>query len=396
MISINPFATSLSRLTSGLTAPALALGLAMGAALPACSSNNPTTDGGGGDGGMTVTDGGTGGDGGVGGDGGMGGDGGSGPLIAGSQYVPVPTLPASAALLPNERFFLSWHAGDLPAGRTFQNYEFCSTLGAASEIDDPSLCPFGMTFPNFTVFLDLPFANSTFRWKVRSLYDGGHYSDWSAVQVFSTDISLNAWLRLDGNVNDGSGLGHNGTAHGGVGFIAGVDQQALSCDGVDDYVDLGGGLALAGPLTVSAWIYGNGTPTSANSGILNQGALNYALTYHTDGRVYFYINNSGNSVSAPVSPGAWHHILGIFNGTTAAGGMRLYVDGILADQKASSFATTGATGNLEIGRNLTSYFNGRIDNVTIYNVALSDAAILNEYCVTPASGGGTLPAACTP
>lgn len=97
-----------------------------------------------------------------------------------------------------------------------------------------------------------------------------------------------------------------------------------------------------------------------------------------------------------MSAGAWHHILGIFDGTTAAGGMRLYVDGVLADQRASSSATTGATGNLEIGRYLASYFNGRIDNVTIYNVTLSDAAILNEYCVTPASGGGTLPAACLP
>lgn len=28
----------------------------------------------------------------------------------------------------------------------------------------------------------------------------------------------------------------NGTAHGGVGFATGVDVQALSCDGVDDYV----------------------------------------------------------------------------------------------------------------------------------------------------------------
>jgi hypothetical protein len=98
-----------------------------------------------------------------------------------------------------------------------------------------------------------------------------------------------------------------------------------------------------------------------------------------------------------VGPNAWHHVLGTFDGTTNADGMRLYVDGVLAGSRASSQAATGATGSLWIGRYNMSYFDGRVDNVTLYNGALPDPTVLNEYCVTQAAGGtDPLPAVCLP
>jgi hypothetical protein len=130
---------------------------------------------------------------------------------------------------------------------------------------------------------------------------------------------------------------------------------------------------------------------------LNLGLLNYALTYHTNGSVYFYIGDGGNNLSTPMSPGAWHHAAGVFDGTTNAGGMRLYLDNTLAGMRASTNAGTGASGSLWIGRYSMSHFRGLIDNVTIYNQALSDAAVLNEHCVVQAlAGTNPLPPACTP
>jgi hypothetical protein len=148
---------------------------------------------------------------------------------------------------------------------------------------------------------------------------------------------------------------------------------------------------------VTAWINGNGIPTSADSGIVNQGNLNYALTYHTNGRVYFYIGDGGNNLNAAASPGDWHQVAGIFDGTTNADGMRLYFDNALAGMRASSVATTGAAGSTAIGRYAASYFRGLIDDVVLYNAALPESAVLNDYCAAQASGGvDPLPAACQP
>jgi hypothetical protein len=234
---------------------------------------------------------------------------------------------------------------------------------------------------------------------VRAHFDDTSVSAWSAVQTFSTDNSLVAWWRFNGNALDSSSSGINGALQNGPVFAAGRDDQALQCDGVDDYADMGSGapLQLAGPLTVSAWVNGNGIPTASDSGILNLGALNYALTYHTNGQVYFYVNDGGNNLHTPMSANAWHQVSGVFDGTTNTGGMRLYLDNTLAGMKASSAATTGAAGNLWIGRYSMSYFKGLIDNVTIYNRVLSDAALLNEFCATQAEGGvDPLPPSCEP
>jgi hypothetical protein len=342
-------------------------------------------------------DGGVNGDGGAGGDGGMGRDGGTGPLISGSRYVPGPLRPSDTGTLPPTRAFFMWRTGEVPSGLGLSSYELCRTNGPAAEIDDDTECPGSAVVNDLFQVLDPLSANTTYRWKVRALYDAGRYSEWSAVRVFSTDDSLVAWLRLNGDATDSGSMGNDGVLRNGVGFGGGIDSQALQCDGIDDHADLGSGLDLSGPLTVSAWINANGLPASSDSGIVNQGALNYALTYHTNGQVYFYIGDGGNNLSASVVASAWHHVLGTFDGTTNPEGMRLYLDGLPSGARASSQTTTGATGSLWIGRYNTSHFNGRIDNVTVYDRALPESAVLNEFCAAQAAGGiDPLPADCLP
>ncbi len=317
---------------------------------------------------------------------------------AGPAAGPSPVLPANAQILPPTWAYLFWHDGELPAGRTLAGFEVCSTPTALGDIDDDAECPNGiLATQNWAVIDSLPRLSNVF-WKVRARFDDASVSAWSAIQAFSTDDSLVAWWRMNGDAMDSSAAGINGALQNGVSFAAGLDGQALQSDGVDDYADMGNNAALHlnGPLTISAWVNGNGTPTSADTGILNLGSLNYALTYHTNGRVYFYIGDGGNNLNMPMSPDAWHHAAGVFDGTTNAGGMKFYLDNVLAGMRASSTATTGATGNLWIGRYDMSYFRGLVDNVTIYNRALPETALLNESCATQASGGVPLPASCQP
>lgn len=342
-------------------------------------------------------DGGTGGDG---GDAGTGGDGG-GPVL-GTQYIPQATRPSLGQTLPPTRAFLLWSPPSaIPDGKAIDHYDVCWATGTVNDLGGQSDCPNAVA-PKVTYSVIDPLqAGAQYFWKVRTAYTDGATSYYTSALPFLTDDSLVAWWRMDegsGTIAaDSSGKGHDGTLKNGASFAAGLNGSALRLDGTDDFADLGNNsdLQLTGPLTVSAWVHGDGTPTTSDSGILNLGALNYALTYHTNEQAYFYIGAGANNLHAAMGPYAWHHVAGVFDGTTLPDSMKIYKNGALAGSRASTTSTTGAVGDFWIGRYATSYFRGRIDNVTVYGSALNDAAVLNEFCAAQAlSGAGTLPTNC--
>ncbi|HSA58073.1 MAG TPA: LamG domain-containing protein [bacterium] len=319
----------------------------------------------------------------------------------GPASAPGPSIlrPAMGQVLPPTRAFCLWQDAEAAAGRPVKDYETCSTTAGMDSIDSASECPGSLTVSIPHRIIDPLTAGTSYLWKVRARFDDGQVSEWSAIQTYATDDSLIAWWRFNGNASDSGTMGINGALRNGAGFAPGLDAQSLQVDGSNDYADMGNAAALhlPGPLTISAWVNGDGLPSTSDTGILNLGTLNYALTYHTDGAVYYYIGDGGNNLSAPMSPNAWHQAVGVFDGTTNAGGMKLYLDNALVGTRASGLATTGATGALWIGRYDMSYFRGLIDNVTIYNRALTDADVLNEYCAAQAAGGvDPLPASCQP
>jgi hypothetical protein len=399
MLTMNSIAVSLSRL--GLGAPALALGLTMASSLGGCeldrrATGGPSDGGMGGEGGMTVTDGG----------GGMGGDGGEGGmgsvLITGSQYVPAPFRPLDAAILSPTRAIIQWQNAETPAGRTFDSYEFCRTTGPSSEIDDASECPNGLLLPDLFQVLNPLDPDTTYRWKVRARYDGGYYSEWSAVRVFSTDHSLVGWWWLDGNANDSSAHGHTGSLQNGAAYAAGRINQALSLDGTNDFLNVPSSADFdfaSGDFTLSAWVRParNGVNESfiAKRDMTNSG---YELYRSATGQLIFFTPAHGSEAVGPVLPtGEWHRI-----GASRTGGMvRLFVDGVPVSMGASpdSFANGAA---LTIGCNgvvagCTEQFQGLMDDVIVRNAASSDAQLLNDYCADQALAGiDPLPTVCLP
>jgi hypothetical protein len=70
---------------------------------------------------------------------------------------------------------------------------------------------------------------------------------------------------------------------------------------------------------------------------------------------------------------AWTHLVTTFDGSA----LRLYVNGILVQTSAHGGAATVSSGALRIGGNAIwgEYFKGRIDEVRIYNRALSPAEV---------------------
>ncbi len=96
--------------------------------------------------------------------------------------------------------------------------------------------------------------------------------------------------------------------------------------------------------------------------------------------IYFGIQNLGYVSTAPISiiGNNWIFLAGTYDGQS----MKIYTNGVLSGQAA--FSGIIATNNepLGIGKNLdddSDYFNGSIDDVRIYNRALSQDEISRIY-----------------
>jgi hypothetical protein len=217
-------------------------------------------------------------------------------------------------------------------------------------------------------------------------------NNWLATATAPNDAKLVARYTLDGNFNDSSsytGL-QNGDPRNGAAIITDPARgQAAHFDGVDDYVDCGtfNPSAATGQLTVALWAKWNGL-----SG-LYQGLIAKRDTWAAadmmwqieaninDGTLGFFREGSNPPDGDPVLPiGEWAHVAATFNGTTAT----FYVNARPTGSGSFSFGSdTQATvvfGACE--QNGGNPFNGDLDEIRIYDYALSAAEVF--YLAEPA------------
>ena len=211
---------------------------------------------------------------------------------------------------------------------------------------------------------------------------------------------LVAYYPFNGNANDESANTNNGTVFGAT-LTAdrfGNANSAYSFDGVNDYVslntDVGDGIR-----TISAWVNPaisfDSTLSEAmtiigrNSGT-NDGEFLLAFsgpsTLPGDRGKAQLVRRIGSSSYDVYSTkenwigGKWHHILAVI---APSGGMAMYLDGVLeSDTDISSEATDSRNEVTNIGvfgDSNNRYFNGVIDDIRIYNRALSAAEISALY-----------------
>ncbi|MFA4837107.1 MAG: carboxypeptidase regulatory-like domain-containing protein, partial [Dehalococcoidia bacterium] len=153
-------------------------------------------------------------------------------------------------------------------------------------------------------------------------------------EQIDSSTGLVAYFPFNGNANDESGNGHNGTVNGAT-LAAdrfGNNDSAYSFDGQDDYIVASASNLPTGERTVSLWFYANtvdnrplllGYGGSASCGtswfmdLNTQGAQSYDMSSHCDVYTIDYYYSE-----PPI--GNWHH----FVATTDASGTKLYVDGV--------------------------------------------------------------------
>src|SRR5581483_2482078 len=197
-------------------------------------------------------------------------------------------------------------------------------------------------------------------------------------------------------VTDSSGHGNAGTVIDATWTPDGIHGGALSFNGFDSRVVVpdAASLHLTTAMTIEAWVMPT-TVDQARRDVIHKGADDYYLAASSPNaeRPLVGATASPSAIEAygqPLSENAWTHLVGTYDGTT----VRLYVNGVNVSSVARTIDLTTSTDPVEIGAASLygEFFEGIIDEVRIYNVALTPTQVYANM-VSGTVGGRTL--ACT-
>jgi len=196
----------------------------------------------------------------------------------------------------------------------------------------------------------------------------------------------------EGNANDVIGA-NNGTPIGGVTFKPGIVGQAFVLDGTNGFICTSTAITNPENFTLEFWLK---TTTTQGGVLMGFGdsqtgtSSNYDRHIYLDnsGKLHFGVFNSGTQMAdsvASYNDGYWHHVAAIMS---TGAGTSLYVDGALVSNNPSATRAQDYSGWWRIGENnlhdwpsapSSYYFNGLIDEVSIYDRALSSAEVQAIY-----------------
>ena len=187
---------------------------------------------------------------------------------------------------------------------------------------------------------------------------------------------------------DSSPEGNNGTIYG-ASWVRGKFGYALKFDGTDDYVDCGSdeSLNITDAVTIEAWVKPRGSYSDLSFPTIVRKEGAYALRFHyIDGSLQGIVWIGGsikvsNALENAWDTTKWTYFVFVYDGQY----LRLYRDGVEAvDPRAQTGAVDVTTNNLGIGATGDGryFFNGLIDEVRIYNRALSAEEIKIHYAFT--------------
>ncbi|WP_428938320.1 FG-GAP-like repeat-containing protein [Fontivita pretiosa] len=207
-------------------------------------------------------------------------------------------------------------------------------------------------------------------------------------------VAAYAFEESSGNsVQDSSGMGNVGTISGATRTTAGKNGAALVFDGVNDWVTIAdsSSLDLTTAMTLQAWVL----PTSSTGKqdvIIKEGVGTemynlYARSDNGGPEANVHVNGANRMAEGAALPlNTWSHLAATYDGAT----LRLFVNGALSASLAVAGTITTSDGALRIGGNSLwgEFFAGRIDDVRIYNRALSVSEIqadMNSPVPSPAA-----------
>lgn len=224
-----------------------------------------------------------------------------------------------------------------------------------------------------------------------------------------SENGLVAYYPLNGNAVDISGNGNDGTAYSVTPTTDrfNVANKAFSFNGTTSYINIGqkSTLKMTDSVSISAWFYVNTiaptyqniisdhTPNQTTYGPGKILRLSYDKIQFIIGGIYTSTVNPATYVESTILAAKWYHVVATYDRNQ----VKLYLNNVLVATKTYNQSITVNPNNLLIGNSgyVNEYFNGKIDQLRIYNRAISENDVKalyeeNENLEITAKGNTTL------
>ena len=229
----------------------------------------------------------------------------------------------------------------------------------------------------------------------------------SQVPNYVPTNGLVGYWPFNGNANDESGNGNNGTVNGATltSDRFGNVNSAYDFNGTSDFIDVADNTALrlnSTDFTISVWINETSRASTQESIISKRTAANgngYILNIEGSvqpipGLTNFHVSGGGDprAYSNTIVPlNVWKNITLTYQLSSQT--LKTYIDGVL-NSTTTSIPTPNAANSvaMKIGTDAAGnpyFFHGKIDDISIYNRALTQQEITNLYT-------STIPVSCLP
>ncbi|OIO02479.1 hypothetical protein AUJ67_02645 [Candidatus Desantisbacteria bacterium CG1_02_49_89] len=252
-------------------------------------------------------------------------------------------------------------------------------------------------------------SNGQATWTLRSVYDGVTIL---TAQAQGRTISRGVrkgisglWKFEDGSgltAKDQSGRSNNGKLLNGPSWAFGRFNNCLQYDGTNDIVAVPNADSLnpdTGSLTVEAWVKTSQAPVplegdkviarkdTTGAPRIFWGFVMGGFDTGTIGKAMFQVYNSSSGVVGitsgnTINNGAWHHLAGIRD--VSAGQIRFFLDGVSQGSSNEGLGNITNSESLSFGNDASwfgpgSAFQGLIDEVKVYQAALTDSEVIASF-----------------
>jgi hypothetical protein len=186
--------------------------------------------------------------------------------------------------------------------------------------------------------------------------------------------------QTSGGYTDSGTQGATTTVTGSPVQVNGISGKALTYNGTSDYVTINSPYDFAANSTFTFECWFKSTATTGQPTFIRRDGNGAAYLLRLNaGKIEFYCNQAGIVTTASYADGNWHHVVGVKNGTATT----LYVDGTqVGTGTGGTVAQATGAQPIYLGESTSAaseMMKGTLDEVAIYNVALTSTQVTNHH-----------------
>jgi len=310
----------------------------------------------------------------------------------------IPGAPTGLAAVPgDEQVSLDWNDNVEPEGDLagYRAYRSLATGGPYTEVTTSLL--------GTSSYVDTGLTNDTIYYYVVTAEDiaaqeSAYSAEVSGMPTEATDLAGH-W-RLDegsgSSAADSSGNGSDGTLVNNPAWTTGTIGNALDFDGLDDRVDILASSAINNldQFSVAVWFFADSTGEAGQGRFIERSNSMKIRFSNYNSKIYFDADRwSGSDGKWRASTqggntllGAWNHLVITYDYSSGANDPSMYINGVPFASieeygTPSGTATQAEESVMYLGNNSSGSrtFDGRLDEVQIYNRVLSPAEVSALY-----------------